>query len=311
MNFFRFFRLFSSVRTSVPASTSSYNFLKYDIPSYAPIGLIAGNGYFPLACAKEARALGHKVVAVCHQGETSDEIIELVDFASWVKVGELGRTINIFKEQGVSFVAMAGGISRVRSFRDVKLDLRGSALLLRLRSAKDDVIMRGIADELLSEGIEVFPCTHFLSSWITPEGVLTRLKPTVEQSNDISIGVSALKAMSSEDIGQLVVVRDGVIVSVEAVEGSDAAILRGGSLGGQGTVIVKCAKITQDMRFDVPTAGIKTLETISNAGGSVLAIEAGRSILMDKEKFLKEADRRKICVVGIPSLVTDTLAVGK
>ncbi len=270
--------------------------------SGTPIGMIAGNTTFPLRFADEARRAGRPVIAVAHRGETMPEIAGHVDILEWIKVGELGRMIEIFKSHGIKEAAMAGGINRIRLFGGVKLDGRGAALLYRLRSTKDDVIMRGIADELATEGITVIPCTTFLSDCLVREGVLTKGRPTPEEETDIRIGIEALSAMGAQDIGQLVVVREGVIVAVEAVEGSDAAIVRGGELGGKGTVVVKFAKPTQDMRFDVPTVGMRTIETMSKVKARVLALEAGRSLIMDEEKVVALADERGIAIVGCAPL---------
>lgn len=268
-----------------------------------PIGVIAGNGPFPIRFVQEARAHGREVVAVCHRGETSEEIAQHVDVLHWVKVGELGKLISAFKSEGVREVAMAGGINRVNHFGDVKLDARGASLMLKLRSTKDDVIMRGIADELAREGIEVISCTTFLSDSLVREGVLTKAKPSDDEREDIRVGVAAIEAMSAQDIGQTVVVRQGVVVAVEAVEGTDAAIRRGGDLGGKGVVVVKFAKPTQDMRFDVPTIGVKTLEVMKESGARVLAVEAGRTLIMDEAEMVAVANKSKITILGCPPLV--------
>lgn len=287
---------------------SNQTVLISDIPDKAVIGIIAGNGPFPIVFAKEARAKGHPLVAVCHENETDKDIENYVDSVVWIRVGQLGKMIQAFKSGGASHVAMAGGISRIKHFGDVKLDMRGAALIMRLKSTKDDVVMRGIAEELLLEGIEVIPCTHFLKSLVTPLGVLTSKSISDEEGADIEVGVKAILAMSDQDIGQLVVVREGVIVAVEAAEGTNPTIERGGVLGGPGVVVVKCAKTSQDMRFDVPTVGIKTIEVMSHVGARVLAIEAGRSIILEQDKVFELAKNNNISIVGINSLKDEVLA---
>lgn len=267
------------------------------------IGIIAGNGSFPLRFAAEARAYGCKTVAVCHTGETLPEIAAAVDRAVWIKVGELGKLIRTFKDEGIRYVAMAGGINRVNLFGGVKVDARGAALLLRLRSMKDDVLMRGIAEELGREGVQVIDCTVFLRNCLARTGVITKSRPTDDELNDIEVGKRAIEAMSAQDIGQTVVVREGVVVAVEAVEGTDRAILRGGELGGAGSVVIKFAKPTQDMRFDVPTVGVKTLQTMIEAKARVLALEAGRCLLLDEAEVVALADKHKIAIVGCESLI--------
>jgi len=288
------FGLFSSAEQEPASKKSSIN--------DNPIGLIAGNTSFPLQFARAAKKAGRSVVALAHKGETLPEITETADVLEWIKVGELGKIIDVFKAYNVREAVMAGGINRIRLFGGVKLDARGAALLYRLRSTKDDVIMRGIADELAREGVNIIPCTLYFEDCMVKEGVLTKALPTEEQREDVRVGIDAIRAMGGQDIGQLVVVREGVIVAVEAVEGSDAAILRGGALGGKGTVIVKCAKPTQDMRFDVPTVGLRTIETMVKAGAKVLALEASRSLIVDEKQVLALADKHQIVVLGCPPL---------
>ncbi len=282
---------------------TKYTKLSFDLPENSKIGMIAGNGPFPLMFADRGRKLGHQIFSVCHTGETTKDIENYVEDHKWIRVGELGTIIDSFKSWNVKYACLAGGISRVKSFGDVALDVRGAMLILKLRSTKDDVIMRGIASELLNEGIEVIPCTVFMDEWLTPLGALTSRSPTKEQLNDIQVGVDAIVAMSSQDIGQLVVVREGVVVAVEAAEGTNQTILRGGSLGRNNVVVVKCAKPTQDMRFDVPTVGVNTLEVCHEAGAKVLALEAGRSIIIDINKVIEKANTLDISIIGIKPLV--------
>ena len=273
------------------------------MPTGEPIGVIAGNGSFPIQFAREARKNNRPVFVVAHRGESLPELEQEVDKIEWIKVGELGRMIEFFKQSKIREVAMAGGINRVRLFGGVKLDTRGAALLLRLRSTKDDVIMRGIASEIESEGMTMIPCTMFLTKCLAREGVLTKSNPSAEEQQDIQVGIDAIKAMSGQDIGQLVVVREGVVVAVEAVEGSDKTILRGGELGGKGTVVVKFAKPNQDMRFDVPTIGQKTIETMIQAGARVLALESGRCLIMEEAQVVQLADQNGISIIGCASLL--------
>ncbi|MDD2941428.1 MAG: UDP-2,3-diacylglucosamine diphosphatase LpxI [bacterium] len=268
-----------------------------------PFGLIAGNGPFPFEFVRGAQAAGYCVYAVCHLGQTSPELEEELGGVCWIRVGELGRMIDAFSRWGVKEVAMAGGINRVSIFGGVRPDRRALALLGRLRTTKDDIIMRGVADELAAEGITVVSCTRFMQDSLASEGVLTKRAPSEEQLADIEVGRQAIRAMSEQHIGQTVCVREGVVVAVEAVEGTDAAISRGSRLGGPGTVVVKCAKTTQDMRFDVPTVGLKTLQGMKQGGATVLALEAGRSLLLERNEVIAFADRNRMTIVGIPPLV--------
>lgn len=266
------------------------------------IGLIAGNGTFPLRFAEEARTHGREVIAVAHIGETDEKINSVADAVTWVRVGQLGKLIDVFTSAGVKEVAMAGGINRVKYF-DIRLDMRGAALMMKLRSKKDDVIMRGIASEIESEGIEVISSTVYLQQCLVPAGVLTKSKPSAEELEDIEVGREALKSMSAQHIGQTVVVKGGVVTAVEAVEGTDAAIIRGGELAGDGAVIVKCAKTNQDMRFDVPVVGVKTIENLIQIKARVLSLETGRCLIMDREEVIARADKHKISIFGCIPLV--------
>ena len=266
------------------------------------IGLIAGSGPFPLTFINEARRSGCDVVAACHVGESLEVVAQTAKEHCWVKVGELGKIIKFFKKQGVSHVAMAGAIDRVRLFENVSLDVRGASMIFRVRSMKDDLLMRGIAEELAKDQMTVVPCTLFLSDQLAPNGVLTKRKPSKEELEDIEIGRSALKAMSNEHIGQTVVVCQGVVVAVEAVEGTDRCIARGGELGSKGCVVVKCAKVNQDMRFDVPTIGIATIESLEKSKATVLAVEAERTLILDKEDVVSKANSLGISIIGVPRL---------
>lgn len=274
------------------------------LQSNKAVGIIAGSGSLPLRFAERARAAGHRVVAVCYEGETDQQIVAMADVVEWIKLGQLGRMIEVFLQHNVHQMVMLGGINRVKLFGGVKLDAKGAMLLLRLRSSKDDVILRGVAEELELSGIRVLSCATFFEKELIEEGVITRAKPSSEELRDIEVGTDALRAMSSQHIGQLVVVKDGVIVAVEAVEGSDKAILRGGELGGPGVVVVKCAKTAQDLRFDIPTVGLKTIESLKSVKARVLALESGRCMLLDREAFVEAANQAGIAVIGIASLVS-------
>ena len=212
------------------------------------------------------------------------------------------KTMCFFVTHNVSEVAMLGGIDRVRVFGGVQLDARGAAMIARLRSAKDDVIMRGIAEELEQDSISVVPSTQFLLDRVVEEKLYTSSELTDEEREDINVGREAILAMVGQHIGQTVVVREGVVVAVEAVEGTDRAIQRGGKLGGPGSVVVKFAKPDQDMRFDVPVVGLKTIESMIAVKASVIAVEAGRTIIVDEQQVIEKANRAGIKIIGCPSV---------
>ncbi|MDH4164036.1 MAG: UDP-2,3-diacylglucosamine diphosphatase LpxI [Nitrospirota bacterium] len=263
------------------------------------IGLIAGNGTFPVEFAKAAKQKGLTVVVVAHEGETVPEISQWADVVVWVKVGQLGKLIKTFKEHEVHDVLMAGGIKKTHLFNGALPDLRGAALLAKLLAKKDDSILRGVAAELESEGITVRESTLYLDSLLAPAGVLTKRKPSKDEWKDISFGWQMAKEIGRLDIGQTVVVKDQSVVAVEAVEGTDEAIRRGGKLCREGAVVVKICKPQQDLRFDLPATGDQTIRTMKEVKASCLAIEAGKTIMIGRDDILREANAAGISIVAL------------
>jgi DUF1009 family protein len=260
------------------------------------VGLIAGNGRFPLIFAHTARAQGVVVVAVAHEGETLPELAGAVDRVTWIKVGELGRMIHAFQGAGIERVVMAGGIRKAALFAHFAPDDRGMQFLARLGSLGDDTLLRGLARELEAEGIRVVESTLFLSSLLSPAGALTKQAPDDAQWTDIRHGFAVAKAIGRWDIGQSVVVKSGIILAVEAIEGTDATIQRGGR---SGAVVVKVSKPQQDLRFDVPAVGPETVRVCTAAGVAVLALEAGKTLLLDKDELLHQANAVGLRIVGV------------
>lgn len=263
------------------------------------LGLIAGNGKFPLIFAEQAKREGVVLVTVAHRGETPKEIEEFSSETTWVYVGELGKIIRTFHGAGVEEAVMAGGIQKARLLSRFRPDLRGAAFLAKVRSRDDDRLLRGIAAELEGEGIRILESTLFLSQIFPREGVLTRLAPTADQWDDVRFGFEVAKEAGRLGIGQTVVVKKRVVLAVEAVEGTDAAIRRGGELGKEGFVAVKVSKPGQDLRFDVPTVGVETVRVLHESLGAVLAVEAEKTLLLETEAVLREADRRGIAIVAV------------
>ncbi len=263
------------------------------------IGLIAGNGNFPIAFARAAKLKGMQVIAVAHEGETLPELANLVDGIYWVKVGQLGKIIQIFKEQGVVDVLMAGGIRKTRLFGNTLPDLRGMALLAKMVHKKDDSLLRAVADELESEGIVVRESTLYLDSIVAQRGVLTKRKPAKNERRDIEFGWQTAKEIGRLDIGQTVVLKDQVILAVEAIEGTDEAIRRGGKLCGKGAVVVKVCKPQQDLRFDLPAIGTQTIKSMEDVKATCLAVEAGKTIILERETVIHEADRAGITIIAV------------
>lgn len=263
------------------------------------IGLIAGNGKFPLIFAEEAKRQGYSVVAVAHREETDASLEDRVDEFTWIYVGQLGKIIRTFQKAGVAEAVMAGGIRKVRLLANFRPDLRCARFLARIKSREDDALLRGIAAELASDGIRIVDSTFCLTSLIAREGVLTRKTPSAPQWADIRLGIRMAKEIGRLGVGQTVVVKNQVILAVEAVEGTDAAIQRGGKLAKSGCVVVKVSKPQQDLRFDVQAVGVETINSLREVGGAVLAIEAGKAILIEKDELLRAADDCGIAVVAV------------
>ena len=262
------------------------------------IGLIAGNGAFPVVFAREARSRGFSVVAVAHTGESRPEIASVVDSIEWIRVGQIGRLVHALSRAGVRRAVMAGGIDKASSLLRLRPDRRGLKLLGRALTKGDDALLRGLAAELESEGIEIVPCTTFLERLLFPAGVLCGEPLDAASSADLRLGVKVLRALGPLDVGQSVVVEDGLVLAIEAIEGTDATIRRAGGLGRRRAMVVKGAKRGQDMRFDVPTVGPRTLETMAEFGAKTLAVEAGAAILLDGDDVVRRAERSGIRLVG-------------
>jgi len=263
------------------------------------IGLIAGNGRFPIIFADNARKLGYHVSAVAHEGETEPELASHVDRIHWIKIGQVSKLIKAFKEDRVHQAVMLGGIKKTHVFTTVRPDFRTLAMATRLALWKDDDILREFAKELEREGIAICESTFGLEGILVEEGSLTARTPTEKEWEDIRYGWDVAHDIGRLDIGQCVVIKDRVVVAVEAVEGTDGAIKRGGELAKEGAVVVKRSKPQQDLRFDLPAIGPRTIEVMASVKASVLAVEAGRTILLDREIMLDKARSARIAIVGI------------
>ncbi|MGV1099340.1 LpxI family protein [Thiovibrio sp. JS02] len=272
------------------------------------IGIIAGGGQFPKLFAEAAKKAGRLVVIVAHQGESWPELEEIADRFCWVKLGQLGRIISFFREHGVSETVFLGTITKTRIFKDVWPDFKGLTLWNKIDVRQDDAILRAVAAALEKEGIRVLPSTLYLAELLFPKGILSRRKPSAEQVEDIRFGWRTARAIGALDIGQCVVVRDRTVLAVEAIEGTDAAIARGGGLGKEKTVVVKLKKPKQDFRFDLPAIGVKTIETMAGVKAAVLAVETGQALLFDREAVLAKADQAGIVVIGVEEQPDGTLS---
>jgi DUF1009 family protein len=279
------------------------------------LGLIAGNGRFPFLILDAARAQGLSVVVAAIREETDAEINQRAatdDGISvhWISLGELSRLIELFHKEGVQKAVMAGQVKHKQIFSSIRPDWRLAKLLLNLRNRSTDMLLGAVAKVLVDEGIELMSSTAFLEPLLAAEGVLTERAPDEQERKNIAYGLGVARAVAGFDIGQTVVVAAQACVAVEAMEGTDAAIERAGRLMGsleseastleRRLTIVKVAKPNQDMRFDVPVIGIRTIETMIRAGASCLSVEAGRTLLFDRDKLIERANREGIVLVAAP-----------
>lgn len=272
------------------------------------IGIIAGGGQFPLLFAKAAHNQGLKVYAAAHQGETDEALVDHVERLQWVKLGQLGKIISFFKQEGVKKTVFIGSITKTNIFRDVRPDLKGLGLWNKINIKQDDAILRAVADRLEKDGIEVVASTGYVPELLFPKGILTKKKPTKDQMVDIIYGWEIARSLGNLDIGQCVVVRNQTVLAVEAIEGTDATILRGGTLGKEKAVVVKLRKPKQDIRFDLPAIGMKTIDSMKEVKASVLAVEAEYALFFDRDAVIQAADNAGIVIVGVEKSVTGDLS---
>lgn len=265
---------------------------------FSPLGLIAGNGEFPLLIARAALQEGKKIVAAAHLGETRPELRSLVEKICWIRLGEFGKLVRFFKQQGVKEVLMAGGVDKKKMFSKGQPDREGISLLDKMEHRKDDFVLRMVADELAKEGFQVHPSTVFLPSLLAPPGVLTKRQPTAEEGKDIEFGWPLAKELGKLDIGQCLVVRNGAVVALEAIEGTDETIRRGGKLARKKAVVIKVSKPFQDLRFDLPAIGEQTIRTMHEVKAGVLAIEAHKTIIFDREATVRLANKYRMVIVS-------------
>ncbi len=262
------------------------------------IGIIAGGGQFPLLAAEAARKKGLIVTAVAFEGEADPRITEIAHDTEWIGLGQLGRLIKAFRKRNVDKALMAGTISKGKMFSNIKPDLKGLTFLSKFAIFHDDNILRALARELFNEGIEIVSSTTYLPELLAPEQCFTKRKPSSEEERDIKIGWRIAKELGRLDIGQCVIIRDRTVLALEAIDGTNATILRGGKLAGEKAVVVKVSKPDQDLRFDVPSVGLETIESMVEVKASLLAIEAGKTLVFDSEKMVDLADRNKISIIS-------------
>ena len=279
-----------------------------------PLGLIAGNGRFPFLLLDAARAEGRRVVVAAIKEETDAEMNKRAARdpdgvrVHWLSLGELSRLIETFQREGVHQAVMAGQVKHKQIFSSIRPDWRLAKLLLNLRSRNTDMLLGAVAKVLEDEGITLLSSTAFLEPMLAPAGVFTARAPDVVEREDIAYGLSVARGIASFDLGQTVVIAAGACVAVEAMEGTDATIARAGALLGtmaeqastllRRLTVVKVAKPKQDLRFDVPVVGVPTIAAMQAAGATCLCVEAGRTLLFDREGMVRVADAAGIAIVG-------------
>lgn len=272
------------------------------------LGLIAGNGKFPFLVLDAAQAQGFDVVVAAIKEETSPEIKSRGAAAvHWFSLGELSRLIDTFKKEGVNRAVMAGQVKHKQIFSSIRPDWRLAKLLLSLRTRNTDALLGAVAKVLGDEGIVLENSTAFLEPLLAKSGVLTKRAPTEQEKKNIEYGLAVAHNLAQYDIGQTVVIAEAACVAVEAMEGTDATIERAGQIMAsldaeastlsRGLTVIKIAKPNQDMRFDVPVVGVKTIETMQKAGATCLALSAGKCLFLDGNAVIAAADKAQICVI--------------
>lgn len=265
------------------------------------LGLIAGMGDLPKAIASEAQKMGYKVSAIALQPPADESLRPIADEFHKISIGRFGGLMALLKKQSITDLVFAGKVPKGLLYKNktkIIPDLKALKILFSLTNRADDTIMKAIVREIEGLGIKIHNTTDFTKDLLVPEGVLTRRKPSQKELRDIEFGWNIAKKLGQLDIGQTVVIKDMAVMAVEAIEGTDETIMRGGELSKKAAVIIKVSKPHQDMRFDVPVAGIDTLSTMKKVGARVLALETGKCIIIDMQAFINKANKDGIVIVG-------------
>ena len=263
------------------------------------LGLIAGNRKFPLLFAKAAKDKNYSVIAIAIKGDTSSRLKAYVDKLYWLGLNEFSRCLEIFNKEGVKKIVMAGQITPKRLFsRELAEDVELKKILGSLKDKKADSIFGAIAEKFKASGFELLSSTTFMEDFLPKSGTLTNLEPDFSTWEDVYFGLDLAKAVANLDIGQTVAVKQRAVVAVEALEGTDNLIRRAGKIARGGITVVKVSKPKQDLRFDIPVVGLGTIKNMLSAGAKCLAIEAGKTLFIDKDESVKLADKKGIAIVA-------------
>src|SRR5437660_1856529 len=263
------------------------------------LGLIAGNGRFPFLVLEGARKAGTSVAVAAIREETDPEIERAAERVIWVGLGQLGKMLRFFKNEGVEKAIMAGQVKHVQIFSGAIPDVRMLKMLLRLPKRNTDALIGAVADELAAEGIELIDSTFFLKDQLPQTGILTKRAPDERERGDIEYGLEIAREIARLDLGQTIVIRDRACVAIEAMEGTDAVIRRAAELVRGRLTVVKIAKPDQDMRFDVPVVGIPTIESMVASGATCLCVTAGKTLIFDRDETIKLANKHRIAITAV------------
>ncbi len=262
------------------------------------LGIIAGNGVYPRLLANAARKAGvKKIIAAAFTGETDPVLEQHVDLLEWMRVGQLNRLLRFFRTQHIHHAIMAGQIAPKNLF-DLRPDWKALMLLGKLKERNAESMFAAVADELANADVDLLPATTFLEDSLAPCGLIAGPKVSRHEEDDIDLGWRVAKEIARLDIGQTVIVKNGTVVAVEAIEGTNDAIKRGGALAREGAVMVKVAKPKQDMRFDVPVIGVETIRAAVEARLRVIAVEAGKTLLLERDAIIDLANRSEMSIVA-------------
>ncbi len=262
------------------------------------VGLIAGRGELPVIAGRTRRTVGRPVVAVGFDDGTSGALAGEVDSYHDLRLGQVEKLIRAFRDAGVASALLLGKVHKARTFGDFRPDLRAARIWLRLPDRRDDTILRAVVDELAMEGVVVEAAGRWLGALFAAPGKLSRRAPDQDERADIAFGLRLAREIGRLDIGQTVVVKHLAPVAVEALEGTDQTIRRGGEIAGPGVIVVKTAKPDQDFRYDVPVVGLETARSLVAARAAVLAIEAGRTLFVQREETLALLDANRVALWG-------------
>jgi DUF1009 family protein len=262
-------------------------------------GLIAGNGRFPLLALESARQLGYRITVIAIQEEASKEVEVLADRCHWISLGQLGKLIDVCKRDGITEVMMCGQVKHAKIFSSIAADWRLLKLLATLPSKNTDGLIGGVIKILADEGIQLRDSTMLLKPLLAASGVMTRRRPAKEELTDVEYGRRVANALAGFDVGQSVAICERACVAVEAMEGTDAMLRRAATLvNGRRMALVKVARRREHLLFDVPVVGLDTIPVMQQTGATILAVEAARTLMLDKEKMLEAANAAGIAIVG-------------